>query len=144
MIAISKAPMRRAEGLSNETVVQMRTMRYQHKTDWRTLGALFGIHPKTAYRICVGLIWEEAGGPMEHRIARALHDVDTPKGRCKLCGGLYLGTFCLACHRRFEGLLVDLLIDAELLTKRQVRQIYAAGEESACEGKKKGKRKAVA
>lgn len=90
--------------LSNAQVAEMRRVRFESlqpgpngepakPVDWPELAAMFDVHPKHAYSLCLGKKRANAGGPIEDGQRPTREEVERNFIRCRCCGGK---------HQRFD------------------------------------------
>lgn len=80
---------------------------------WDQLASGYGVHWKTAYRVCLGFTRLSAGGPIE---PRQLLDPATLLVRCGVCGGMHdQSTGCILCQGRWFARIGRVLRLANIL-----------------------------
>src|SRR5687767_13013837 len=105
--------MRPEPKLSEQQVKAMRMLRATAQSSWADLGEQFGVHAKTAYRVCTGRSRKTIGGPCEAANETANACASRPV-RCPECGARLIKLPCKLCQDGWARIVIRLLIEAGL------------------------------
>ncbi|HWB13412.1 MAG TPA: hypothetical protein VFE62_12285 [Gemmataceae bacterium] len=145
----SASVLERNQKLTDAQVVEMREVRAKSVADgmpigWDELGDRYGIHGKTVYRICAGIIRQGCGGPIEGHQSQETQTL----ARCRCCGGMAVQTEggCRYCQSEWERAFLRVFRQAGVVRTVDQDRLTLAGNahrgfRSAATKRRKRKRK---